>query len=111
MNGWTRVQNPHVSQKARAPSASLKAGYGAPTPANEDGPNGGRGRPPLHVRGRRMFVMIAKDLLEMLVCPACLKALEYRESPESLKCLKCHRVYSVEDDIPNMVIEDAKIEA
>jgi uncharacterized protein len=55
--------------------------------------------------------MIAKDLLEMLVCPACKQALEYRQNPESLKCTQCHRVYLVKDDIPIMLIDEAKIEA
>jgi uncharacterized protein len=55
--------------------------------------------------------MIAKDLLEMLVCPACKQELEYRQKPESLKCTQCHRVYLVQDDIPNMLIDEAKIEA
>lgn len=55
-------------------------------------------------------VMIAKDLLEMLVCPACKQALEYRQSPESLKCQQCHRVYAVKDDIPIMLIDEATIE-
>jgi uncharacterized protein len=55
-------------------------------------------------------VMIAKDLLEILVCPACKQALEYRQNPESLKCTKCHRVYAVKDDIPIMLIDEATIE-
>ena len=55
-------------------------------------------------------VMIAKDLLELLVCPACKQALEYRQNPESLKCTKCHRVYAVEDDIPIMLVDEATIE-
>jgi uncharacterized protein len=55
-------------------------------------------------------VMIAKELLEILVCPACKKALEYRQSPESLKCTQCHRVYAVKDDIPDMLIDEATIE-
>jgi uncharacterized protein YbaR (Trm112 family) len=55
-------------------------------------------------------VMIAKDLLEILVCPACKQALEYRQSPETLKCTKCHRVYAVKDDIPIMLIDEATIE-
>ena len=29
--------------------------------------------------------MIAKDLLDILVCPACKQALQYRESPESFE--------------------------
>jgi uncharacterized protein len=55
--------------------------------------------------------MIAKDLLEILVCPACKKELEHRENPESLKCVHCHRVYPVRDDIPIMLVDEATIEA
>ena len=55
-------------------------------------------------------VMIAKDLLEILVCPACKQALEYRQNPESLKCTQCHRVYAVKDDIPIMLIDEATVE-
>lgn len=55
-------------------------------------------------------VMIAKDLLEILICPACKQALAYRQNPESLKCTQCHRVYAVKDDIPIMLIDEATIE-
>ena len=54
--------------------------------------------------------MIAKDLLEILVCPACKLALDYREKPESLKCPQCRRVYAVKDDIPIMLVDEATIE-
>jgi LSD1 subclass zinc finger protein len=57
-----------------------------------------------------MPVMIAKDLLEILVCPACKQPLEYRDSPESLKCTRCRRVYAVKDNIPNMLLDEATIE-
>jgi LSD1 subclass zinc finger protein len=56
-------------------------------------------------------IMLPKDLQEMLVCSACKQTLEYRQNPESLKCTQCHRVYLVTDDIPNMLIDEAKIEA
>lgn len=52
-----------------------------------------------------------RDLLEILVCPADKQPLEYRQNPESLKCTQCHRVYLVKDDIPIMLIDEAKIEA
>jgi len=55
-------------------------------------------------------VMIAKDLLEILVCPECKLDLEYRQNPESLKCKQCHRVYAVKDDIPDMLLDEATIE-
>ena len=62
------------------------------------------------LRAYNLFVMIAKDLLEILVCPACKQPLEYRENPESLKCKQCRRVYAVKDDIPIMLIDEATIE-
>ena len=52
--------------------------------------------------------MLSKDLLQILVCPACKQPLDYRESPESLKCTQCHRVYPVKDDIPIMLIDEAE---
>ena len=55
-------------------------------------------------------LMIAKDLLEILVCPADKQPLEYRQNPESLKCTQCHRVYAVKDDIPIMLVDEATIE-
>jgi len=55
--------------------------------------------------------MIAQNLLESLICPACRQALEYRQNPESLKCSQCHRVYAVKDEIPIMLMEEAKIDA
>jgi len=54
--------------------------------------------------------MLANDLLEILVCPACKQALEYRQNPETLKCTQCHRVYAVKDNIPNMRVDQATIE-
>ena len=59
---------------------------------------------------RTIPIMIAKDLLEMLVCPACKQALDYREKPESLKCRQCRRVFAVKDDLPIMLIDEAKVE-
>lgn len=56
-------------------------------------------------------VMLSKDLLDILVCPACKQELEYRQSPETLKCTGCRRVYRVEDNIPIMLIDEATIES
>jgi uncharacterized protein len=58
-----------------------------------------------------MSVMIAKELLEILVCPACKKGLDYRLNPESLKCRQCGRVYAVKDDIPIMLVDQATMES
>lgn len=47
-------------------------------------------------------------LLDLLVCPKCKGALEYRREPEQLVCQACRLIYAVEDDIPIMLIDEAK---
>lgn len=52
---------------------------------------------------------LAPDLLEILVCPKCKGELEYKTSPnEELVCNQCRLIYFVEDDIPVMLIDEAK---
>ena len=52
---------------------------------------------------------LAPDLLEILVCPKCKGELEYKTDPEEvLVCHACRLVYAVEDDIPIMLIDEAK---
>lgn len=52
---------------------------------------------------------VSPDLLDLLVCPQCKGDLEYRTEPaESLVCHACRLVYAVEDDIPIMLIDEAK---
>ncbi len=53
---------------------------------------------------------IRKDLLEILVCPVCKAAVELTTGGSGLKCVQCHRVYPVRDDIPVMLVDEAKIE-
>ena len=55
--------------------------------------------------------MIPQDLLEMLVCPVCKKPVVLVKNNTSLKCGECHRVYPIQDDIPIMLVDAAKIEA
>jgi uncharacterized protein YbaR (Trm112 family) len=54
--------------------------------------------------------MISKDLLDILVCPACKKPLVMKDNGESLKCGECHRVYPIRDDIPVLLVDEAVIE-
>jgi hypothetical protein len=51
-----------------------------------------------------------KDLLEILVCPLDKAALEVKPDQSGLKCTQCKRVYPVRDDIPVMLIDEARIE-
>ncbi len=57
-----------------------------------------------------MTAMLPKDLLDILVCPACKQPLDYDAVQQTLKCRACRRVYPVRDDIPVLLIDEAKIE-
>lgn len=53
---------------------------------------------------------ISEQLLEILVCPACRAKVELKADGTGLKCVGCKRVYPIRDDIPVMLIDEAKIE-
>jgi uncharacterized protein len=54
--------------------------------------------------------MVSQDLLDMLVCPVCKKAVVLAADRGSLKCGECRRVYPIQDDIPIMLVDAAKID-
>lgn len=51
--------------------------------------------------------MVSKDLLDLLVCALCKSDLALEAA--RLRCLNgpCGCVYKIEDDIPNMLVEEA----
>ncbi len=49
-------------------------------------------------------------LLEILVCPACKKPVRVVHNGGGLRCDACRRVYPIKDDIPVMLIDEAKVE-
>lgn len=52
---------------------------------------------------------LAPELLDILVCPKCKGPLEHRTAPtEVLVCPACRLIYAVEDDIPIMLIDEAR---
>jgi uncharacterized protein len=53
---------------------------------------------------------ISKELLEILACPLCKEEVHITPDGTGLKCQKCHRIYPIRDDIPVMLIDEAKIE-
>ncbi|HLH45134.1 MAG TPA: Trm112 family protein [Bryobacteraceae bacterium] len=53
---------------------------------------------------------ISKDLLEILVCPLCKATVELLPGETGLKCVQCKRVYPIRDDIPVMLVDEARIE-
>ncbi len=56
---------------------------------------------------------LSKELLDILACPKCVREpdctgeLEYREKEEKLICHHCKLAYTIKDDIPVMLIEEA----
>jgi uncharacterized protein len=53
---------------------------------------------------------ISKELLDILVCPLCKTPVTLTADNAGLKCGTCRRVYPVRDEIPVMLVEEAKIE-
>jgi uncharacterized protein len=51
---------------------------------------------------------ISKDLLEILVCPVCKTSLELLQSENGLRCEPCRLVFPIRDDIPVMLVEEAR---
>ncbi len=66
----------------------------------------------LTFRARKVLetMAISEQLLEILVCPACRAKVELKADGSGLKCVECKRVYPIRDDIPVMLIDEAKIE-
>ncbi len=52
--------------------------------------------------------MISKELLDILVCPQCKGPVELTAQEDGLTCRKCLLLYEIRDDIPIMLIDEAK---
>jgi len=51
---------------------------------------------------------ISKDLLDILACPKCKGDIHLSESGDGLICDRCRLLYEIKDDIPIMLISEAK---
>lgn len=51
---------------------------------------------------------VSKELLEILACPKCKGEVTMNQSKDGLVCQACSLVYEIRDDIPIMLIEEAK---
>jgi len=51
---------------------------------------------------------LSKDLLEILACPKCKGDLRLNEAGDGLICDQCRLLYEIRDDIPIMLIDEAK---
>lgn len=52
--------------------------------------------------------MLDQKLLDILVCPKCKGELEYSDEKNELTCNACRLIYDVKDDIPIMLIDEAR---
>ena len=51
---------------------------------------------------------IAVELKEILACPKCKGELEFRDAQDEIVCHHCKLVYRVEEDIPVMLVDEAR---
>jgi uncharacterized protein YbaR (Trm112 family) len=51
---------------------------------------------------------IEADLLEILACPKCKGPIKLNEAGDGLVCEACRLVYEIRDDIPIMLVEEAR---
>ncbi len=51
---------------------------------------------------------INKELLEILACPKCKGDIHLTDNEDGLVCNTCSLLYEIRDDIPIMLIEEAK---
>ena len=52
--------------------------------------------------------MIKKELLDILACPKCKQPVQLNADNSGLVCEKCRLLYEIRDDIPIMLIDEAK---
>ena len=51
---------------------------------------------------------ISPELLEILACPKCKGDIHLNDRQDGLICDKCRLIYEIKDDIPIMLIDEAK---
>lgn len=51
---------------------------------------------------------ISKELLEILACPKCKGEVRLTSAEDGLICDRCRLLYEIREDIPIMLIDEAK---
>ena len=51
---------------------------------------------------------ISRELLEILACPQCKGDIHLTEAGDGLICDRCKLLYEIRDDIPIMLVDEAK---
>lgn len=55
-----------------------------------------------------LTMAVSQELLDILVCPKCKGKVILNETHDGLICNNCSLVYEIRDDIPVMLIDEAK---
>lgn len=53
---------------------------------------------------------VSQELLDILVCPLCKTPVTLTPDGQGLKCGQCKRIYPIQDDIPVMLVDEARID-
>jgi uncharacterized protein YbaR (Trm112 family) len=61
-----------------------------------------------HFSKRRLAMAISKELLDILACPKCKGDIYLNDAGDGLICDNCKLLYEIKDDIPIMLIEEAR---
>ena len=59
-------------------------------------------------RQKETIMAIDKELLDILACPKCKGEIYLNETGEGIICDRCRLLYPISDDIPVMLIEEAR---
>ena len=54
---------------------------------------------------------VSQELLDILVCPLCKTPVKLTLDQKGLKCATRKRVYPVRNDIPVMLVDEARVES
>ena len=53
---------------------------------------------------------VSKDLLDILVCQVCKTPVQLLDDQNGLRCSACRLVFPIRDDIPVMLVDEARRE-
>jgi uncharacterized protein YbaR (Trm112 family) len=60
------------------------------------------------LNNKENIMAISKELLEILACPKCKGNIHLNDTQDGLICDHCKLLYEIKDDIPIMLIDEAK---
>ncbi len=53
---------------------------------------------------------IDPKLLDILACPLCKEKVSLTKDGQGLRCPECRRIFPIQDDIPIMLVEEARMD-